>query len=136
MFSAALCLGATALGLYEAYTDLRDAFCPAKSRLAKSIRSRFPSPTEAPPGRRSSTIHSSTIRVDCRRFPVTRTLTSSREKTPRMRGMEETSSPRTHSLRNGTSAAAGTSAWPGRRSGSGCGTGAFTSLFNISQHAA
>ena len=49
VFSAALCLGATALGLYEAYTDLRDAFCPAKSRLAKSIRSQLPYPDEAPP---------------------------------------------------------------------------------------
>ena len=49
IFSAALCLGATALGLYEAYTDLRDAFCPAKSRLAKSIRSQLPYPDEAPP---------------------------------------------------------------------------------------
>lgn len=35
--------------LYETYTDLRDAFFPAKSRLAKSIRSQLPYPDEAPP---------------------------------------------------------------------------------------
>ena len=35
--------------LYETYTDLRDAFCPAKSRLARSIRSQLPYPDEAPP---------------------------------------------------------------------------------------
>ena len=35
--------------LYETYTDLRDALCPAKSRLAKSIRSQLPYPDEAPP---------------------------------------------------------------------------------------
>ena len=34
--------------LYETYTDLRDALCPAKSRLAKSIRSQLPYPDEAP----------------------------------------------------------------------------------------
>ncbi len=49
IFSAALCLGGTALGVVEAYTDLRDAFCPAKSTLAKSIRSQLPYPDEAPP---------------------------------------------------------------------------------------
>lgn len=49
IFSAVLCLGGTALGLFEAYTDLRDAFCPAKSTLAKSIRSQLPYPDEAPP---------------------------------------------------------------------------------------
>ena len=35
--------------LYETYTDLRDAFFPAKSRLARSIRSQLPYPDEAPP---------------------------------------------------------------------------------------
>lgn len=35
--------------LYETYTDLRDALCPAKSRLAKSIRAQLPYPDEAPP---------------------------------------------------------------------------------------
>ena len=49
IFAAVLCLGGTALGLIEAYTDLRDAFCPAKSKLAKSIRSQLPYPEEAPP---------------------------------------------------------------------------------------
>ncbi len=49
VFSAVLCLGGTALGLFEAYTDLRDAFCPEKSTLAKSIRSQLPYPEEAPP---------------------------------------------------------------------------------------
>ena len=34
--------------LYETVTDLRDAFFPAKSRLAKSIRSQLPYPDEAP----------------------------------------------------------------------------------------
>lgn len=33
----------------ETYMDLRDAFCPAKSRLANSIRSQLPYPDEAPP---------------------------------------------------------------------------------------
>ena len=49
IFSVILCLGGTALGLLEAYSDLRDAFCPAKSKLAKSIRSQLPYPDEAPP---------------------------------------------------------------------------------------
>ena len=35
--------------LYETVTDLRDALFPAKSRLAKSIRSQLPYPDEAPP---------------------------------------------------------------------------------------
>lgn len=43
-----LALGAALLCVYEAYTDLRDALCPAKSRLAKSIRSQLPYPDEAP----------------------------------------------------------------------------------------
>ena len=33
----------------ETYMDLRDAFFPAKSRLANSIRSQLPYPDEAPP---------------------------------------------------------------------------------------
>ena len=49
VFSVVLCLGGTALGLIEAYTDLRDAFCPEKSKLAKSIRSQLPYPDETPP---------------------------------------------------------------------------------------
>ena len=49
VFSVVLCLGGAALGLAEAYTDLRDAFFPARSRLAKSIRSQLPYPDEAPP---------------------------------------------------------------------------------------
>lgn len=49
IFSAILCLGGVALGLFEAYTDLRDAFFPAKSKLAESIRSQLPYPDEAPP---------------------------------------------------------------------------------------
>lgn len=49
IFSAVLCLGGTALGLFEAYTDLQDAFFPAKSKMAKSIRSQLPYPDEAPP---------------------------------------------------------------------------------------
>ena len=48
IFSVVLCLGGTALGLYEAFTDLRDAFFPAKSRLANSIRAQLPYPDEAP----------------------------------------------------------------------------------------
>jgi len=35
--------------LYETYTVLRDAFFPAKSRLARSIRAQLPYPDEAPP---------------------------------------------------------------------------------------
>ena len=34
----------------ETYCDLRDALFPAKSRLARSIRSQLPYPDEAPPG--------------------------------------------------------------------------------------
>lgn len=36
------------MGLYEGYTDIRDAFFPEKSRLAHSIRSQLPYPEEAP----------------------------------------------------------------------------------------
>ncbi len=36
-------------GLYLAYAAIRDAFFPAKSALAKSIRSQLPYPEEAPP---------------------------------------------------------------------------------------
>ena len=46
VFSAVLCLGGGVLCLYETYTDLRDALVPAKSRLAKSIRSQLPRPDE------------------------------------------------------------------------------------------
>lgn len=35
-------------GLYEGYTDIRDALFPAKSRLARSIRSQLPYPDGAP----------------------------------------------------------------------------------------
>lgn len=35
-------------GLYEAFTDVRDAFFPGKSRLARSIRSQLPYPEAAP----------------------------------------------------------------------------------------
>ena len=34
---------------YLAYTGLRDAFCPEKSQLARSIRQQLPYPEEAPP---------------------------------------------------------------------------------------
>lgn len=43
-----IALGAAVLCIYETYTDLRDAFFPAKSRLAKSIRSQMPHPDETP----------------------------------------------------------------------------------------
>lgn len=46
--SGVISLGAALLCLYETYTDLRDALCPAKSRLAQSIRSQLPYPDEAP----------------------------------------------------------------------------------------
>lgn len=48
--AAAGCLaaGALAAGLYEGYTDLRDALVPEQSRLARSIRSQLPHPDEAP----------------------------------------------------------------------------------------
>lgn len=45
---AILASGAALLCVYETYTCLRDALCPAKSRLAKSIRSQLPYPDEAP----------------------------------------------------------------------------------------
>ncbi len=41
-------VGGTLLGLYEGYTDVRDAFLPEKSRLARSIRAQLPYPDEAP----------------------------------------------------------------------------------------
>lgn len=41
-------IAALAAGLYESVTAIRDAFFPAKSRLAKSIRSQLPYPDEAP----------------------------------------------------------------------------------------
>jgi len=46
--SGAIALGAALLGVCETYAGLRDVFCPAKSRLAKSIRSQLPYPDEAP----------------------------------------------------------------------------------------
>lgn len=48
--AAAGCLaaGALAAGLYEGWTDLRDALVPERSRLARSIRSQLPYPDEAP----------------------------------------------------------------------------------------
>lgn len=49
VFSAVLCLGCAVLALIETYMDLRDAFFPARSRLAKSIRAQLPYPEEAPP---------------------------------------------------------------------------------------
>lgn len=42
------CLGFTAAGIYEGCTALRDAFFPAKSAIAGSIRSQMPRPDEAP----------------------------------------------------------------------------------------
>ena len=36
-------------GIYEGFTSARDTFFPAKSTLAKSIRSQLPLPDEAPP---------------------------------------------------------------------------------------
>lgn len=49
IFSAGLCLVCGVLFFVETYMDIRDAFVPAKSRLAKSIRSQLPYPDEAPP---------------------------------------------------------------------------------------
>ena len=49
IFSAGLCLVCTVLFFIETYMDIRDAFFPAKSRLAQSIRSQLPYPDEAPP---------------------------------------------------------------------------------------
>lgn len=49
IFSAGLCLVCGILFFVETYMDLRDAFVPAKSRLAQSIRSQLPYPDEAPP---------------------------------------------------------------------------------------
>ncbi len=46
--SGVVALGASLLCVYETCTDLRDAFWPAKSRLANSIRSQLPHPDEAP----------------------------------------------------------------------------------------
>ena len=48
VFSAVLCLGGAVLCAAETYMDLRDAFFPARSRLARSIRAQLPSPDEAP----------------------------------------------------------------------------------------
>lgn len=40
---------ALAVGIFLAYRSLRDALCPEKSQLAKSIRAQLPYPDEAPP---------------------------------------------------------------------------------------
>lgn len=45
--SGGLCLGGLAAAVYEGYTNLRDFLFPAKSRLARSIRSQLPYPEEA-----------------------------------------------------------------------------------------
>ena len=45
--SGGLCLGGLAAAVYEDYTNLRDFLFPAKSRLARSIRSQLPYPEEA-----------------------------------------------------------------------------------------
>ena len=44
-----LAVGGVLVAGYLAYTGLRDAFCPEKSRLAQSIRDQLPYPEEAPP---------------------------------------------------------------------------------------
>jgi len=43
-----IAVGASLLCIYETFTDQRDALFPARSRLAKSIRSQLPYPDEAP----------------------------------------------------------------------------------------
>ena len=47
--SGVIAVGGVIAAIYEAYTGLRDALCPEKSRLAKSIRAQLPYPDEAPP---------------------------------------------------------------------------------------
>lgn len=42
--SAVIAAGGLIVGVYEIYTGIRDAFLPARSRLAKSIRSQLPGP--------------------------------------------------------------------------------------------
>lgn len=44
-----LAVGGVLVAGYLAYTGLRDAFCPEKSQLARSIRQQLPYPEEAPP---------------------------------------------------------------------------------------
>lgn len=44
-----LAVGGLLVAGYLAYTGLRDAFCPEKSQLARSIRQQLPYPEEAPP---------------------------------------------------------------------------------------
>ena len=44
-----LAVGGLLVAGYLAYTGLRDAFCPEKSPLARSIRQQLPYPEEAPP---------------------------------------------------------------------------------------
>lgn len=46
--AAVFVVGFFAAGIYEGYIALRDAICPAKSGLAKSIRAQMPYPDEAP----------------------------------------------------------------------------------------
>lgn len=47
VIAGAVGLGSIIAGLYEGYTDIRDALFPAKSRLARSIRSQLPYPDES-----------------------------------------------------------------------------------------
>ena len=47
--SGLLAVGGVLLAGSLAFTGLRDAFCPEKSRLAQSIREQLPYPEEAPP---------------------------------------------------------------------------------------
>ena len=49
IISGVAAVGGTAAAIYEVYIALRDTLCPAKSTLAKSIRSQLPYPDEAPP---------------------------------------------------------------------------------------
>ena len=42
-------VGGLLIAIYEAYTGVRDVFCPEKSRLAQSIRNQLTYPEEAPP---------------------------------------------------------------------------------------
>lgn len=49
--SGLVAVGSPLIAIYEAYTGVRDALCPEKSRLAQSIRDQLPYPDEAPPVR-------------------------------------------------------------------------------------
>ena len=46
-----LAVGGVLVAGYLTYIGLRDAFCPEKSRLARSIRNQLPYPEEAPPAK-------------------------------------------------------------------------------------